>query len=99
MVTKEQILSAVSEIMGVEKDDLLGRRRPRILVVPRHLAMYVLHEIGQLSYPSIGRMFFRDHSSVLHGCRNAECWLEHNQQTRDDYERILRRLATMQVAA
>jgi hypothetical protein len=45
---------------------LIGNERTREVVYQRHIGMYVAREL-KLSYPQIGRVFNRDHTSALHG--------------------------------
>lgn len=45
-----------------------GGNQPRY-VLPRHVAMYVLHERFGYSQPHIGRLLGKEHTTVLHGIR------------------------------
>lgn len=54
-------------------NDIDSARRSPSLVIPRHIAMYLVKEFTKKSYPEIGRRFGgKDHTSVLHACRNIE---------------------------
>jgi chromosomal replication initiator protein len=65
--TPERILELVSSHFSVSKEDLVGRKRDRITVSARQVAMYLLREELALSYSLIGRLFGnRDHSTVTH---------------------------------
>lgn len=55
---------------GISVDDARSRSQLRILSSKRHHAMAILHDEYKLSFPRIGRMFERDHSSVFHGVRS-----------------------------
>lgn len=39
---------------------------------PRMVGMYLCREITDLSYPQIGRLFDRDHTTILHGYRRTK---------------------------
>ena len=65
------ILTAVARYFGVKTDDLKGRARNKQIVVPRHIAMYLLREDAHLSSPEIGRLLNRDHTTVLHGLKQV----------------------------
>ena len=45
---------------------LISSERTREVVYQRHIGMYVAREL-KVSYPQIGRIFNRDHTSALHG--------------------------------
>lgn len=55
-------------------DMLSPLRNPRY-AKPRHLAMWITRQSGQLSYPQMGRAFNRDHSTVIHAVKNVERWM------------------------
>lgn len=55
----------------VSVDDLTGPDRTQPLVKYRHVVMAAAHWIGY-SYPAIGRVFGRDHSTVVSSCRVVE---------------------------
>jgi chromosomal replication initiator protein len=68
-VAAAAVLTAVTRYYGVKLDDLKSKARHKQIVVPRHIAMYLLHEDAHLSTPEIGRLLNRDHTTVLHGLR------------------------------
>ncbi len=65
------ILTAVARYFGVKTDDLKGKARNKQIVVPRHIAMYLLREDAHLSTPEVGRLLNRDHTTVLHGMKQV----------------------------
>ena len=46
--------------------DILGKKRNKEIVLPRQVAMFLAREMGQMSYPDIGRAFGRDYTTVIH---------------------------------
>ncbi|MEK7187790.1 MAG: chromosomal replication initiator protein DnaA [Patescibacteria group bacterium] len=65
-VLPEQVLTAVAEFFNIHIDDLIGRRRQKEVVEPRQIAMYLLRDILNLSYPYIGERMGRDHTTAIH---------------------------------
>jgi hypothetical protein len=63
-------LDAAAQALGLPRGALWSRARDRQTVAIRHAACRLLHEAG-LSYPAIGAMLDRDHTTVLHGARSA----------------------------
>lgn len=51
---------------GVTVEDILGHSRARAIVAVRHEAMALVYQHTQCSMPGVGRLFGRDHTSVLH---------------------------------
>lgn len=52
-------------------EDVFGARRHAHVVRVRHRIWLWLHEERRWSYPSIGALFDRDHTSVMHGAKMA----------------------------
>lgn len=65
-VSDSQILKAVAEFFSVSIDDLVSHNRRKEIVEPRQIAMYLLREISELSYPYIGEKMGRDHTTAIH---------------------------------
>ncbi|MEA2842518.1 MAG: chromosomal replication initiator protein [Actinomycetota bacterium] len=66
-ITAKVVIDATADMFGISVDDLCGKSRSRPLVTARQVAMYVLREMTDFSYPAIGRAFGdRDHTTVMH---------------------------------
>lgn len=60
------IITLVSLKSGVSPGEMVGPRRTREIVAARYHAINLIHShCPHLSYPAIGRMFNRDHTSIL----------------------------------
>jgi chromosomal replication initiator protein len=62
----DTIIQVVSEHYKMPVSDILGKKRNKEIVMPRQVAMYLAREMGQMSYPDIGRAFGRDYTTVIH---------------------------------
>lgn len=71
-VAPERILAAIQRIYGVLLAELQNESRMQPLVTIRHEAMWLLRKLGRLSYPSIGKILNRDHTTVMHGYAKIE---------------------------
>jgi chromosomal replication initiation ATPase DnaA len=61
------LLDIVAKEMHVPADELTSASRSADLVLKRHEAMYAIRYGTELSFPAIGRLFRRDHTTVMHG--------------------------------
>ena len=61
------IIEEVAVKYDVPVKDILSDRRAKVLIPPRHEAMYRCVSETPLSLPAIGRIFHRDHTSIGHG--------------------------------
>lgn len=75
-ITTDQILKEVCEKHQVSLKEVLSPMRSRYVIPARHEAMYRIREEKCLSWAQIGRIFDRDHTSVLHGWRKHKASLD-----------------------
>lgn len=61
----EKILTEVSRFYEIPKKDIIGRSQQKESVIPRQVAMYLCRDILELTYSQIGRIFSRDHTTVM----------------------------------
>lgn len=80
--TPATTIVAVSDITGVPWEDILSRARTARVNVGRRLAEWMLRELTSMSYPMIGALMERDHSSVLHNYDLVEKQMEREPQYR-----------------
>jgi chromosomal replication initiator protein len=71
-VPAEIILAETARYFGLRREDLVSKSRSRPLTTARHVAMYILRELTQLSLVKIGELFDRDHTTVMHGIQKVE---------------------------
>lgn len=62
--TIDRILSAVARRYEVSVEEIMGTSRKKEIKTARNVAMYVVRSITGLSFPQIGLVFNRDHSTV-----------------------------------
>ena len=71
-VSFDDIATAVCDHFSLRPTDLRSKRRSRNVVVPRQLAMYLCRRLLNASFPHIGDLFARDHSTVIHATTVTE---------------------------
>ncbi|HUX35651.1 MAG TPA: chromosomal replication initiator protein DnaA [Candidatus Paceibacterota bacterium] len=68
-VSDVQIIKSVAEFYSVSVGDLSGKVRKKEIVEPRQVAMYLLRDILDMSYPYIGEKLGKDHTTAIHAVR------------------------------
>lgn len=68
-VSDTQIIKSVAEFYSVSLADLSGKVRKKEIVEPRQVAMYLLRDILDMSYPYIGEKLGKDHTTAIHAVR------------------------------
>jgi len=74
---------------GIEVAALLGPSHKAIHARPRHAAQAIIRQELGLSTPDIGRVFKRDHSSVLHALTRHPHSYENEPHYRERYDAAL----------
>ncbi|MDD6124425.1 MAG: chromosomal replication initiator protein DnaA [Bacteroidales bacterium] len=85
----DDIISAVCNRYGVKAKELMSKSRKQAVVLPRQLAMYLIHKYTDMSYSQLGRLFGkRDHSTVLYACNQMAHRISVDKQFRREVEEL-----------
>ena len=72
-ITVDNIQKTVADYFKIKVADLFSRKRTRVIVRPRQIAMWLAKNLTSQSYPAIGESFGgRDHTTVLHAVRTID---------------------------
>lgn len=67
-LSPKQVIVKVCEYFNIKQTDLIGPKRVKDLVLPRHLVMHILSEQLKLTVERVGEILGgRDHTTVMHG--------------------------------
>lgn len=91
-LTIDEVIAEVSRTFGVSKEDIFSKRKTQEIVYARQVSMYIIREISQMKYKEIGRLFGKDHSTVLYTIDKVKKNLEQNEQQRNLVEDIIKNL-------
>jgi chromosomal replication initiator protein len=92
-VSSRAIIEAVAEYYRQPVELLRGKSRQRPLVLARQVAMYVMRDLTDLSYPAIAREFGgRDHTTVIHAVSKVEKLMKERQQVYDQVTFLINQL-------
>jgi chromosomal replication initiation ATPase DnaA len=75
-VDPHRVIEVIAGHYRVTPEDLASRQRGELYVVPRQVAMWVLRRVTTMSVTGIGKLFDRDHGTVLFGDRQVEAHRE-----------------------
>ena len=88
------IQKVVADYYGLQLREMLGKKRTRSLARPRQVAMALAKELTEHSLPEIGDAFDgRDHTTVLHACRQIRHLMESDGKLHEDWEKLIRKLS------
>lgn len=94
LITIENIQKVVAEYYRIKVSDLKSKTRSRSIARPRQLAMALAKELTNRSLPEIGKAFGdRDHTTVLHACRQIGMLRESDTSIQEDWQNLNRTLS------
>jgi chromosomal replication initiator protein len=92
-ITPQLILDETAELFGFTIDEIISKHRQRPLVTARQIAMYVMRELTELSYPNIARVFGgRDHTTVIHAVEKIGALMPKDRQIYDQVTLLMQRV-------
>ena len=95
LVTIDNIQRSVAEYYKIKMGDMLSKRRNRSIARPRQVAMSLSKELTNHSLPEIGDAFGgRDHTTVLHACKQVKKLRHSSIDIQEDYNNLLRSLSS-----
>lgn len=65
-ITVDRIFAAITRRYGVKKDDLISEKRNKEIAYARHISVYLVREITDMSFPNMARLFGKkNHTTIL----------------------------------
>lgn len=72
-ITIDLIKEEVSKLFNIKVSDMNSKKRDKLIVYPRQIAMYIVRELTDFSLLGIGNNFGgRDHTTVIHACNTIK---------------------------
>ena len=82
-LTPREIIEAVAKFYDISNKDIAGSSRKKELVWPRQIAIYLIREELNTSYPSIGQeLGGRDHTTAMHAYNKIHQEIQENGNER-----------------
>lgn len=87
--TIESIQTAVAKHFRLKPSDFKSNSKQRSVARPRQIAMYLIRKYTSLGFKEIGQFFGgRDHTTIMHACREIEKKIEADPEIKDAVEAI-----------
>jgi len=94
-ITPQMILDATAAGYGFTVDAICGPSRTRPLVTARQVAMYLVRNLTDYSYPAIARVFGgRDHTTVIHAVEKITRLMKERRQIYEQVTDLLLKIKT-----
>jgi chromosomal replication initiator protein len=94
-ITPQMILETTAQRYGFTVEALCGPSRTRPLVTARQIAMYLVRNLTDYSYPAIARVFGgRDHTTVIHAVEKITTQMKERRQIYEQVTDLLLKIKT-----
>lgn len=91
-ITVDSIKEAICRHFNVDLEALRSKSRKRAVTWPRHVAMYLARRLTDASLDEIGRLFNRDHATVVHSVKYISKHMETSEKIRREIEFVSERI-------
>ena len=88
----DKILRIVSRRYHVSPDEIKGKRRTENIASARHVCIYLIRQMTDLSQSAIGVYFDRDHTTILNSIKTVEKNIHNNPTLDYEIEEMLREI-------
>jgi len=68
----EKILKHVSKKHGISVEDIKSKKKTDSIATARHISIYIIRKLTDLSLKEIGKVFGRDHSTIISSINKVE---------------------------
>jgi len=91
--TIELVKKSVAEFYGLKTSDLEDKKKNKEVVFPRQIAMFLVRDLTDHSFPEIGDSFGqRDHTTVIHAYKKIKEEIKNNMTIRHNIEQIRKKI-------
>jgi chromosomal replication initiator protein len=91
-VTIDRILEKTAKKYGVSVDDIKGTKRTKEIAFARHVSIYIIRKMTDMSLPQIGKLFKRDHTTILSSLKTIEKELGSNSMADIEINELMKEI-------
>ena len=91
-VTPAKILAYVSQKYGVPEEDIKSSKRSKDIATARHISAYLIRKLVDMPLASIGKIFNRDHTTIMSSVENVEKQLQSSPAFENTINEIIREI-------
>lgn len=89
LLSVKEIVKVVCDFYNIEEDFVYEKTRRKEVLKPRQIAMFILREDFNISYPTIGqKLGGRDHTTVMHSCDKIKTDMKNDLSLTQEIDQI-----------
>ena len=90
---EDYLLEQVSQFYGISKEEILGKKRDRPIIIARHSYILLMKKFTKLTLKQMGfACGFRDHSTCINAITAIENYIDTDKRFRDEFNQLLAKL-------
>ncbi len=89
-ITVEKIFVAIQSHYGITKQDILGKKRTKEISNARHIAIYIIRELTEMSYQGIAKIFDKDYATIHTAYEKIEKAYETNPMFKIEIDEVIK---------
>ena len=90
-----RILTAVSKKYGVSVEDIKSKKKTDSIANARHTSIYIIRKLTDLSLKEIGKIFERDHSTIISSINKIEINIKTIRNYESDMDKLIKEIKTV----
>ena len=64
-ITVDKIFTSIFRKYGISKEALTSPKRNKEIATVRHITIFLIRELTEMSFPNISKIFDRDHATIM----------------------------------
>ncbi len=89
LLSVKEIVKVVCDFYSIEESFVYEKTRRKEILKPRQIAMFILREDFNISYPTIGqKLGGRDHTTVMHSCEKIKIDIKNDLSLMQEVDQI-----------
>ena len=91
-VTVDKIFAAVYKKYNIKKEEIVSSKRTKEIANARHITVYIIRQITDMSLPNIGKIIERDHSTVISSLETIDKRMTQNPVFRAEMDEMIKEI-------
>ena len=88
----EHIFSLVASRYKITVEEIKGKKRESAVSNARHICIYLIRQMNELSLKQIGDIFSKDHTTIIASCKKVRNEMDTNEEKKKEIEDLMKEL-------
>ena len=88
-ITPEYIIEKCAKFYDVKKEDIYSEKRTKNIALARQVAIYIMKELTDYSFPKIGSIIGKDHATAIYAIKKVNELMEKDEAVRFNVDGLI----------